>query len=294
MKFLAAALAALALVPAAAHAQGAPADPFQWLEDIDSSRSMAWVEGQNVKSAKRLEGDRRYAAFHDEAHAILTAQDRIPTPHFRAGGIDNFWQDATHVHGIWRHAGVASYRTASPQWETLLDLDALSKTEGKNWIWKGAECLKPAQTLCLVRLSNGGSDAVEIREFDTATRKFVDGGFHFTDGKQNVSWIDHDTLIADREWTPGEVTTSGYGYVVKTVTRGGEPSEVFRGQKTDVGVQGRVLRGEGGHADGVLIQRGVTFYEREFRLVTDKGLVLLSLPRKAEYPPTPTARRCSR
>src|SRR6185503_14895521 len=209
MKFLAAAFCALALIPAAARAQSAnpttPADPFQWLEDVDSARSIAWVQGQNTRSAKRLEGDRRYAIFHDEAHAILTAQDRIPKPLFRADGVDNFWQDAAHVHGLWRHTGLASYRTASPHWETLLDLDALSKAEGKNWIWKGADCLKPAQTLCLVRLSNGGSDAVELREFDTTTRKFVDGGFRFSNGKQNVSWIDHDNLVVDREWTPGEV-----------------------------------------------------------------------------------------
>jgi prolyl oligopeptidase len=283
MKFLAAALAALALIPTAARAQTAPADPFQWLEDIDAPRSMAWVEGQNARSAQRLEGDPRYATFHDEAHAILTAQDRIPTPHFRAGGIDNFWQDAVHVHGIWRHATPASYRSASPAWETLLDLDALSKAEGKNWIWKGADCLKPTQTVCLVRLSNGGSDAVEIREFDTTTKNFVKGGFFLPDGKQNVAWVDHDTLIADREWSPGEVTTSGYGYVVKLVPRGGEPKEIFRGQKSDVGVQGHVLVGEGGHADGVLIDRGVTFYEREIRLVTDKGLVSVPLPRKVEY-----------
>ncbi len=283
MKSLAAAFAALALVPAVAHAQAAASDPFQWLEDIDAPRSMAWVEGQNAKSAKRLESDRRYETFHAEARAIFTAEDRIPMPHFRAGGIDNFWQDAAHVHGIWRHATTASYRTATPQWETLLDLDALSKAEGKNWIWKGADCLKPAQTLCLVRLSNGGSDAVEIREFDVAKKAFVDGGFRFANGKQNVTWIDRDTVVADREWNPGEVTTSGYGYIVKTVKRGADPVEVFRGQKSDVSARGAVLRGDGGHADGLLIERGVTFYEREFRLVTDHGLVGIPLPAKADY-----------
>ncbi|MFL5297811.1 MAG: prolyl oligopeptidase family serine peptidase [Phenylobacterium sp.] len=283
MKRLVCALAALSLVPAFARAQATAADPFQWLEDIDSPRAMTWVEGQNVKSAKRLENDPRYATFHAEAHAILTAADRIPTPHFRAGGVDNFWQDAAQVHGIWRHATLASYRTAKPQWETLLDLDALSKAEGKNWIWKGADCLRPAQTLCLVRLSNGGSDAVEIREFDTAAKRFVDGGFHFENGKQNVTWIDRDTLIADREWTPGEVTTSGYAYVVKIVKRRGEAQEVFRGQKTDVGAQGLVLHGDGGRADGVLIQRGQTFYEREYRLLGERGLAAVPLPRKVEY-----------
>src|ERR1041385_7866945 len=113
MKGLAAALAALALIPAVALAQAQTGDPFQWLEDIDAPRAMAWVESQNARSAKRLEGDRRYATFFAEAHAILTAQDRIPTPKFRAGGIDNLWQDATHVHGVWRHTSLASYRTAT-------------------------------------------------------------------------------------------------------------------------------------------------------------------------------------
>src|SRR3954454_22660968 len=176
------ALAVPAAVPlGAAFAQAA--DPFQWLEDVDAPRSMAWVETENARTADRLETDPRYAAFHAQALAIFTAQDRIPTPHFRAGGVDNFWQDAAHVHGVWRHATLAGYLTAEPQWQTLLDLDALSKAEGKNWIWKGAQCLKPAQTLCLVRLSDGGGDAAEIREFDTARKAFVDGGFHFAVGK---------------------------------------------------------------------------------------------------------------
>lgn len=235
------AVAALACLSPLAQAKPAPkpatADPFRWLETIDSPRSMAWVETQNARTAKRLENDPRYATFHREALDIFTAQDRIPTPRFRAGGVDNFWQDGQHVHGIWRHASLESYRSADPHWETLLDLDALSKAEGKNWIWKGAQCLRPQERLCLVQLSNGGSDAVEVREFDTATKSFVTGGFHFPDGKQEVRWLDREHVIAQREWGPGEVTTSGYGYVVKIAARGGEAREVFRGKKTDVEVQ---------------------------------------------------------
>ncbi|MFC3071362.1 prolyl oligopeptidase family serine peptidase [Phenylobacterium soli] len=287
MKSLALALAALVLAAPAARSQEISPDPFQWLEDIDTPKSMAWVEKQNARTAERLEKDPRYAAFHQEALAIFTAQDRIPTPHFRAGGVDNFWQDGAHVHGLWRHASLSSYRSAAPQWETLLDLDALSKTEGKNWIWKGATCLKPDERLCLVSLSNGGSDAVEVREFDTVAKRFVDGGFQFADGKQNVEWVDRDTLLADREWTPGEVTASGYGYVVKLVGRAGAPREVYRGTETDVSAQGVVLRGAGGRADAVMIRRGVTFFENEFYLVGDKPSIgaptRIPLPLKAEY-----------
>jgi prolyl oligopeptidase len=283
MKLLLPLVAALFLAAPALHAQDVRPDPYRWLEDIDAPRSMAWVEKENAKTAARLEMDPRYEVFHKEALAIFTAEDRIPTPHFRAGGVDNLWQDVAHVKGLWRHATLASYRSANPQWTTLIDLDALSKAEGKTWIWKGATCLKPAQTLCLVSLSNGGGDAVEVREFDTATGGSVEGGFRFPTGKQNIAWLDRDTVIAGREWAPGEVTTSGYAYVVKTVTRDGQPREVFRGQKTDVSVQPSVLYGEGGQADGVLIRRGVTFFESEFSLLGDNGPVRVPLPKKAEF-----------
>ncbi|HEX5377118.1 MAG TPA: prolyl oligopeptidase family serine peptidase [Phenylobacterium sp.] len=276
------ALACALLLAPAAHAQSA-ADPFQWLEDIDAPRSMTWVEGQNAKTATRLENDPRYAAFHAEARNIFTAQDRIPWPTFRAGGVDNLWQDAAHVHGIWRHASLASFRTSEPAWETLIDLDALSKTEGRNWIWKGATCLKPAETRCLVRLSDGGGDAVEIREFDTAKKAFVEGGFRFPIGKQNVSWLDADTVIAGREWIPGEVTASGYAYVLKTVTRAGAAREIFRGQKTDVSATPLVLYGAGGKADGVVLRRGVDFFRSEYSLWAAGKTSRIALPLKASF-----------
>jgi prolyl oligopeptidase len=278
MKMLAGALAAFLLTAPSAIAQD---DPYLWLEEVESPKALAWAEAENARTAGVLETDPRYQPMLAEARAIFTARDRIPTPHFRAGGIDNLWQDAEHPHGLWRHASEASYRTADPAWETLIDVDALSKAEGKNWFYKGATCLKPQETLCLVRLSNGGGDAVELREFDTKTKAFVAGGFRFAEGKQYVEWLDRDTLVVGREWTPGEVTESGYPYVLKIVGRDGSAREIFRGRKADVWAQPVVLRGEGGKADGLIVNRGLSFFEAEFGLVTDRGLVPIALPKKA-------------
>lgn len=280
MKISCAALTGALLLAGMAHAQ-APADPFIWLEDVDAPRSMDWVAGQNAKAAKRLETDPRYATYLAQARAIFTAKDRIPWPTFRVGGVDNLWQDDAHVHGVWRHATLASYAGAAPVWETLLDLDALSATEGRNWIWKGATCLKPAQTVCLVELSNGGGDAVEIREFDTVRKAFVEGGFRLTEGKQSADWLDADTLVVDRIWTPGDETPSGYAYIAKILTRDGQTKDIYRGQKSDVGAGVIVLRGEGGKADGLLGRRGLTFFENEFVLLD--GGKTIALPRKAEH-----------
>ena len=199
------------VVPSAA--PGAP-DPYGWLEEVHGARALAWVAGENTRTAARLEADPRYETFRREALAVLTAKDRIPAPRFLGDRIANLWQDDAHVKGVWRVTTAASYATPDPVWETLLDLDALSKAEGRNWIFKGATCLPPQETRCLVQLSNGGGDAVEIREFDTTTRSFVPGGFRFASGKQDVAWLDADTVLVARDWGPGTLTESGYPCVL--------------------------------------------------------------------------------
>ena len=261
---------------------GAP-DPFLWLEEVEGERALAWVDAENAKAQAALETDPRYEGLLAEARAIFTADDRIATPSFRAGGIDNLWQDAANPKGVWRHTDRASYLAGSPAWTTLLDLDALSAAEGRNWFHHGVECLKPAETRCLVYLSDGGGDANEIREFDTLARTFVEGGFTFPEGKQDAVWLDADTVIAAREWTPGEVTTSGYAYVLKSVRRGEAPVELYRGEVSDVSVWPIVLRGEGGASRAVIARRGLTFFEADYLLLTPQGPQRIPLPHKAEY-----------
>jgi prolyl oligopeptidase len=276
-------LAALALAaPLAARAQEA-ADPYRWLEDIDSAKSMAWVEGQNARSAGRLEQDPRYATFHAEARAIFTAEDRVALPNFRGEAIENLWQDDAHVHGLLRRTSLASYRTADPAWDVLLDLDQLSKQEGKNWFYKGASCLTPAEVRCLVRLSDGGGDAVEVREFDAGAKRFVADGFHLPSGKQTVDWIDRDHIVAASPWTPQEVTASGYPFVIKMLRRHGRAEELFRGDAKDVSAIPIVLHGPSGVARGLIVQRSLDFFRSEYFLRTARGFTKIPLPLKADY-----------
>jgi len=259
------------------------ADPFLALEDIEAPSSMAWVATENARTAKRLESDARYGAFHSQARTIFTSSDRIPWPDFRAGGVDNFWQDGDHIHGVWRRTTLESFRSKAPEWETLLDLDALSKAEGRNWIWKGATCRQPDELVCLVRLSDGGTDAAEIREFDTRTRKFVEGGFTAPASKQVNAWLDADTLIAARDWKSSDISSSGYPLVIKTVSRSGAVSVVYQAEKSDVGVGFSVLRGRNGKTDGVVLRREVAYFKTEFYLWKDAKRVRLPVPLKSQF-----------
>ena len=181
-------LASLALGVAAMTAPALAAeDPYQWLEEWTTPRAMEWVGAHNAVTVKRLTDDPQYATLFDQALAIARAKDRIPMPSFRNGRIMNFWQDQEHLRGIWRATTLDDYRTAQPHWQTVLDIDALGKAEGKSWVFKGAECLRPDERLCLVSLSDGGEDAVEVREFDLTTVQFVSGGFHLPRGKHRIA-----------------------------------------------------------------------------------------------------------
>lgn len=264
-------------------ASPAPLPDNLWLEDIDGAKSMEWVRGENAKTLPVLQGDKRYQPLHDQAFSILSATDRIPAPNFIGEQVFNFWQDGEHVRGVWRRTTLASYRTGKPQWETVIDVDALAKAEGANWIWKGADCRAPAYDRCLVELSNGGKDAVEIREFDLKSKSFVAGGFKLPESKQTVEWLDADTLILTRDWGPGTLTESGYGFVIKTLKRGqalADAKEVFRGDPKDVSASPTVLR-DGDGKQVVLLERGVDFFHTRYWQLTDKGTVELSLPQKS-------------
>lgn len=187
------------------------------------------------------------------------------------------------MRGIWRSATLSDYAKPDPAWATVLDLDALAKSEQKNWVWHGADCDSPSGKRCMISLSEGGEDASTEREFDLRTGQFVADGFSFPRGKQAVAWVDDDTLLASREWVPGELTTSGYPYVVKRLKRGEPLSggvEVFRGTTTDVSVDSAELRdGQGNRA--VLINRGISFFETETHLVTPNATPKLNIPLKA-------------
>ena len=262
----------------------AAADDHLALEQVDGAEAMAFVAEENRKSLAVLTGDPRYETFRAEAQAILTATDRIPTPSFLGDGVGNFWQDAANPKGVWRRTSLDSYRTATPQWETLLDIDALSKAEGNDWVFKGADCLAPDETRCLINLSDGGKDAVVVREFDLTTKQFVDGGFNLPEGKHRIEWLDRDTLLVATDFGAGTMTKSGYPFIVKTLKRGqilAQAVEVYRGEQGDggYGVSPAVYRDKDGKVTAVIITRPLdTFRSETWMLGHDGSTKKLALP----------------
>jgi prolyl oligopeptidase len=261
------------------------ADDHLALEEVNGTEAMAFVAQSNQRALAALTGDRRYETFRQQAEAILTATDRIPGPSFLGDGIGNFWQDAANPKGIWRRTTLDSYRSADTRWETILDIDALARAEGRDWVFKGADCLAPDEIRCLISLSDGGKDAVVVREFDTSTKRFVDGGFSLPEGKHRLEWLDRDTLLVATDFGPGTLTESGYPFIVKSLRRGqtlAQATEVYRGDIGDggYGVSPSVYRDRAGAVLAVLFNRPLDTFRSETWELVDGRPVKLSLPER--------------
>ncbi|MDB5986372.1 MAG: prolyl oligopeptidase [Nevskia sp.] len=278
-------LASLTAVPALA--QDAD-DPYLWLEDVGGDKPLEWVKAQNAVSSKELEASKDFAPIHDRLLAMLDSDARIPYVSKQGQWFYNFWRDAQHVRGLWRRTSLAEYRKPEPQWETVLDLDALSTAENENWVWHGASCLYPQRARCLLNLSRGGGDAVVVREFDVVSKSFVKGGFELAEAKSDVSWRDRDSVYVGTDFGKdtkgGALTTSGYPRIVKLWHRGTPltaAETVFEGQSSDVAVQAMVDNEPGGfHRE--FIVRAMTFYTNETYLREAGKLIKLDAPDDAE------------
>lgn len=270
-------------------AQGSTAeqpDKYTWLEDIHGDRPMAWVKAEDARTAAVLEKQKPFAELEDAALHVLDSPDKLPGPVFRGGLVYNTWRDKDHLRGIVRRTTLESYLTDAPQWETVIDYDALGKQDQKSWVGHGLDCLEPEEQLCMAALSVGGEDAATLREFDLKTSKFVDGGFVLERGKQRVAWLDKDTLLIGRDWGPGSMSEAGYPITVRTWKRGTpieSAVEVYRGSTKDNGYGDNpdVLRDGQGHKVAV-IMRNMTTFEHEWYLLLPSGPEKLGLPLKAD------------
>src|SRR3954466_4751246 len=181
---------------------GMSEDPYLWLEEVTGDAAMAWVRDRNAETLAELTGGARFTEMRDEIRAVFDADNRIPYVRRRAEHLYNYWQDATHPRGLWRRTTLDSYRTAEPEWDVVLDLDALAEREGENWGWDGATVLRPEFRRALVSLSRGGADATVIREYDIEAREFVDGGYELPEAKCWLRWIDQDLVYVGTDFGP--------------------------------------------------------------------------------------------
>jgi prolyl oligopeptidase len=138
-------------------------DPYRWLEEVLGEKPMAWVKERNAESTRELTHAAQFQALQGRIREILDSKARIPTIEKEGDYYYNFWRDAKNPRGLWRRTTLEEYRKDQPAWEVVLDLDELGRQEHENWVWHGAEVLKPGHRRALISLSRGGADAAVVR-----------------------------------------------------------------------------------------------------------------------------------
>jgi len=212
-------------------------DSYIWLEDVEGNKALAWVEEQNDASLGYLESLPDFESLKERNLEIYNSDERIATPAMRGDYVYNFWRDEDNIRGRWRRMLLDDYVEGSEEWDLVLDLDKLAEGEDEDWVWKGAQCLRPQYRRCLINLSRGGADAVVVREFDVETKAFVMDGFSIPEAKHRVSWIDANSVWVGSDFGAGSLTNSGYPRTARLWKRGEpieEASEVFAGEQADV------------------------------------------------------------
>ena len=261
-------------------------DEFAWLEDVEGDAALDWVRARNATTEADLFAEPRFDELRTSILEILEADDRIAMPARHRTDVLNFWTDRNNRRGRLRRTTWDDYRSGDPTWETVLDIDELSREEGESWVFHGGAVRRPDRTRMLIELSPGGSDASVTREFDLVAQRFVDeadGGFVRPLAKGWLQWIDDDTVYVGTDFGPDSLTSSGYPRTVRRWERGTPLSDaelVFEGEPTDVSVRASVstLPGFKHH----WFWRSVDFYNERRWILRDGELVEIDVPTHAD------------
>ena len=253
-------------------------DPFLWLEEVDGKRANAWVADQNQATFAEFTEEASFTKLKNDLLEIYDSDDRIPTARFKDGYRYNFWRDADNPRGLLRRTTETSYRTQEPSWETVLNVDELAKSEGENWVYKGHQGAAGSSRV-LVRLSRGGADAVVVREFDLATKAFVEDGFYIPEAKTRLAWYDKNTLLVGTDTGADSLTASGYPRQIRKWVRGTaliKAPVIFDAGTEDISVTVATDLEE--EHEFAMIVHARTFYEADYYLEWEGEWQKLDLP----------------
>ena len=269
-----------AIISCSAYAQSQ--DPYLWLENIAGKEAMEWVHSSNALTDKSLAADPLFAEIYADALNALDSKDKLPDITLRGDWIYKLKKDARHPRGVYLRSSIERFNKGTPEWITVLDIDALSKAENIKWVFHGMECLKPANEKCLVYLSPGGGDAHQMREFNASTLRFVDDGFRLPTAKMRVNWMDENHLFVGTDFGAGSMTDSGYPRLVKIWKRNtslDQAKQIFNVDQASVWGIARRYTNNSQATD--LLTEAVDYWTRKYYQYADAKKHELMIPKSA-------------
>lgn len=265
-------------------ASSVPEDPWIWLEAPHDPKALAWARQHTHKATKALKALPIYPAVHQQMEQVLAAAQPVPDITLLGDKATRVLHTAEHPHGLLQTAARDSHGIPG-SWHTVLDVAALRAAEDTPWVLQSYSlakaCLPPEFDRCLLRLSLGGGDEVQIREFDLTTGEFVEDGFVVPTSRAFAVWLDKNHLLVETTANGAATTAAGWPAEVRVWQRGEPLSDaqaVYTAEPTDAIVALDVM-GHGDWRRGI-ITRSIDYSTFETLLVDVSGNVhKTSLPR---------------
>ncbi|HHL31863.1 MAG TPA: S9 family peptidase [Oceanospirillales bacterium] len=256
-------------------------DNYLWLENIDGKESMNWVTLHNKITDDKLRGNKLYKELYTQALSVLNNKSRLPAITQNGKWLYNLWQDELHPRGVYRKTTLKQFKKDKPRWQTVLDMDKYSEKHGQNYDFHGMRCLPPKGVDCLVFLSPGGSDAIEVREFDLKKKKFIKDGFNVPLAKTQISWIDKNSVFIGTEFGKDSMTDSGYPRTVRIWKRNSPLSAakiIYTADKTAMSTRAQRIDND---LQFDLLTDNTSFWLNNKYQIRDGEIIALAIPKSA-------------
>jgi prolyl oligopeptidase len=188
-------------------------DSFRYLETPRAPDALTWARTQTQATREAFGALPDAAAIGDELKSVLKAHETPPTYSLLGKRMLRIRRDSEHPYGI-LEVSMRDADGAPGAWRTALDVGELRRREGKPYALHiydaGTICLEEIGR-CILELSPGGGDAVELREFDLETGAFVDGGYRVdTATRTQVAWLDADHVLIGTAQAGEALTKAGW------------------------------------------------------------------------------------
>jgi prolyl oligopeptidase len=197
---------------------------YEYLEEVKGERALKWARTESKRTLGDMKQCQTYASNEAKAIKVYSADSASPSGAIKADGLvysirKGQLESGNHPAGVLSRCTVESFQSPSPQWEEVLDIDALNKKEGKKWslsgTFPGYFIVKDSRgTMCMLSMSDGGSDSTYVREYNLDKREFVHNGFEAPQDPRltMMNVLDRDTVVIGSDWTGDKKTLTDMGY----------------------------------------------------------------------------------
>lgn len=220
---------------------------------------------ETIAFATRMSGladaalhDRAYEADRDAIRALIERDDKLIIASRRGDYLYHFRKLKSNPLGVWQRLPATEKPLPTAAWETIFDLDAFCKAEGKIWVWRGALTCPWEPERVLLQLSDGGSDLMRFVEFHCLDKAVVSQGFDLPPVRAHANWISRDEILYFGSIDRFSATKSSWPRVGRVLKRGQRPEDgviVFEGGDEDVtafgGRMGPELAGLGATGEAI-------------------------------------------